>query len=276
VRVISPDYFATMGIPLRQGRYFTDADRKDSQPVAIIDENLARQYWPNQNPIGKRLRNGGKDPWSVVVGVVAHVRHSQLAVDPAKGVYYYPVYQKPESRSLFFVARGAGSPAFLSGAIRNAVHSVDPRQAVFDSKTMEERIALALGPRQFAVSLLTAFAAAALLLAALGLYGVISYNVTQRTRELGIRAALGADRARILAMVIKQAMSLIALGAAVGFIAAGFLTRLISAQLFQVSALDPITFLWAVLVLTAAALLAAYIPAWRATRVDPMTALRSE
>ena len=276
IRLISPDYFATMGIPLRQGRYFTDADRKGSQPVAIIDENLARQYWPNQNPIGKRLRNDRKNPWSTIVGVVAHVKHSQLAVDPAKGVYYYPVYQNAESRTLFFVARGTGSPAFLSAAIRNAVHSVDPRQAVFDGKTMDERIALALGPRQFAVSLLTAFATAALVLAALGLYGVISYNVTQRTRELGIRAALGAGRSQILGMVVKQAMRLVALGAVIGFLAAASLSRFLSAQLFQVSSLDPSTFLWAVFVLSAAALLAAYIPAWRATRVDPMTALRSE
>jgi len=268
-----------MEIPLRKGRYFTDADRKDSQPVAIIDENLARQYWPNEDPIGKRIRNGQQGPWAVIVGMVAHVKHTQLAADSAKGVYYYPIYQrldKNSSRTAFLVARGHGNTAATSEAIRRAVGSVDPRQAVFDIKTMEQRIALALGPQQFAVSLLTAFAGAALLLAALGLYGVISYNVTQRTRELGIRAALGASRLQILGMVIRQGMQLVALGALIGFFAAAALARLLSAQLFHVSAFDPATFVWTALVLAAVALLAAYIPAYRATRVDPMTALRYE
>jgi predicted permease len=279
IRKVSADYFAAMEIPLRKGRYFTDADRKDSQPVAIIDENLARQYWPNEDPIGKRIRNGRQGTWAVIVGMVAHVKHTQLAADSAKGVYYYPIYQrldKNSSRTAFFVARGRGNTAITSEAIRRAVGSVDPGQAVFDIKTMEQRIALALGPQQFAVSLLTAFAGAALLLAALGLYGVISYNVTQRTRELGIRAALGASRLQILGMVIRQGMRLVALGAVIGFFAAAALARLLSAQLFHVSAFDPSTFVGTALVLAAVALLAAYIPAYRATRVDPMTALRYE
>ncbi len=279
IREISAAYFATMQIPLRRGRYFTQAGRQNSQPVAIIDENLARQYWPNRNPLGQRIRNGSHEPWATVVGIVAHVKHSQLAADSAKGVYYFPIYQtlaRDSARTVFFVARTAGNPASLRDSIRLAVQSVDPRQAVFDIKTMDERIALALGPQQFAVSLLTAFAAIALLLAALGLYGVISYNVTQRTRELGIRAALGASRPQILAMVIKQAMRLVALGAIVGFVVALSLARLLSAQLFHVSTLDPATFAWTALALALAALLAACIPAWRATRVDPMQALRAE
>ena len=279
IRKISADYFAAMEIPLRKGRYFNDADRKDGQPVAIIDENLARQYWPNEDPIGKRIRNGQQGAWAVIVGLVGHVKHTQLAADSAKGVYYYPIYQrldKNSSRTAFLVARGRGNTAAASEAIRRAVGSVDPGQAVFDIKTMEQRIALALGPQQFAVSLLTAFAGAALLLAALGLYGVISYNVTQRTRELGIRAALGASRLQILGMVIRQGMRLVALGAVIGFFGAAALARLLSAQLFHVSALDPAPFVWTALVLAAVALLAAYIPAYRATRVDPMTALRYE
>jgi len=279
IRKVSADYFAAMEIPLRKGRYFTAADRKNSQPVAIIDENLARQYWPNEDPIGKRIRNGQQGTWAIIVGMVAHVKHTQLAADSAKGVYYYPIYQrldKNSSRTAFLVARGRGNTAATGEAIRQAVGSVDPRQAVFDIKTMEQRIALALGPQQFAVSLLTAFAGAALLLAALGLYGVISYNVTQRTRELGIRAALGASRLQILGMVIRQGMRLVALGAVIGFFAAAALARLLSAQLFHVSAFDPVTFVWTALVLAVVALLAAYIPAYRATRVDPMTALRYE
>jgi predicted permease len=279
IRKISSDYFAAMEIPLRKGRYFTGADRKDSQLVAIVDENLARQYWPHEDPIGKRIRNGQQAPWAVIVGIVAHVKHTQLAADSAKGVYYYPIYQrldKKSSRTAFLIARARGNTASASETIRQAIASVDPRQAVFDVKTMDQRIALALGPQQFAVSLLTAFAAAALLLAALGLYGVISYNVTQRTRELGIRAALGASRMQILGMVIRQGMRLVALGAAIGFLGAAALARLLSAQLFHVSALDPATFAWTALVLGAVALVAAYIPAYRATRVDPMTALRYE
>jgi predicted permease len=279
IRKISSEYFATMEIPLRKGRYFTEADRKDSQPVAIIDENLARQYWPNEDPIGKRIRNGQQGTWAVIVGLVAHVKHTQLAADSAKGVYYYPIYQrldKNSGRTAFFITRGRGNTASSSEAIRQAVVSVDPRQAVFDIKTMDQRIGLALGPQQFAVSLLSAFAGAALLLAALGLYGVISYNVTQRTRELGIRAALGASRLQILGMVIRQGMRLVALGAVIGLFGAAALARLLSTQLFHVSALDPATFTWTALVLAGVALLAAYIPAYRATRVDPMTALRYE
>lgn len=279
IRQISSGYFAAMEIPLRKGRYFTEDDRNGSQPVAIIDENLARQYWPNEDSIGKRIRNGQQGQWAVIVGMVAHVKHTQLAADSAKGVYYYPIYQRLDrnsGRAAFFIARGRGNTASSSDAIRQAVNSVDPRQAVFDIKTMDQRIALALGPQQFAVSLLTAFAGAALLLAALGLYGVISYNVTQRTRELGIRAALGASRLQILGMVINQGMRLVALGAVIGFLGAAALARLLAAQLFHVSALDPATFAWTALVLAAVALLAAYIPAYRATRVDPMTALRYE
>jgi predicted permease len=278
IRKISAGYFATMGIALRKGRYFTDADRKSSQPVAIVDENLARQYWPNEDPIGRRIRNGQQGTWAVIVGLVAHVKHTQLAADSAKGVYYYPIYQRLDkgSRTAFFIARGRGNAMHLNDAVRKAVASVDSRQAVFDIKTMDQRISLALGPQQFAVSLLTGFAGAALLLAALGLYGVISYNVTQRTRELGIRAALGASRPQILGMVIQQGMRLVVAGAVVGFVAAASLARLLSTQLFQVSAFDPGTFAWTALALGAAALLAAYIPAYRATRVDPMTALRHE
>lgn len=278
IRTISSGYFETMGIKLLAGRYFTAADRKDSMPVAVIDENLARQYWPKENPVGKRLRNGSNGPWSTIVGVVAHVKHSQLAADSGKGVYYYPIFQSAGSGfpTVYFIARGSGKTSALGEAIRRAVRSVDPKQAVFDLKTMDERLALALGPQQFAVSLLSAFAGAALLLAALGLYGVINYNVAQRTREIGLRAALGARLPQILRMVMGQGMRLVGLGAILGFVAASGLAQLISSQLFQVSSLDPATFMLSAIVLGATALLAAYIPAWRATQVDPMTALRDE
>jgi predicted permease len=276
IRSVSARYFEAMGIKLLAGRYFSEADGKDSLPVAIIDENLARQYWPNQDPIGKRLRNGQHEPWSTIVGLVAHVKHSQLAADSGKGVYYFPIFQPAGGGAMtaFIIARGSGDSAALGKAIRRAVQSVDPTQAVYDLKTMDERIALALGPQQFAVSLLTLFAGAALLLAALGLYGVINYSVAQRTRELGLRAALGARPPQILRMVIGQGMRLAGGGAILGFMAAAGLARLISSQLFQVSSFDPATFVLSGVVLGAAAFLAAYLPAWRATRVDPITALR--
>jgi predicted permease len=278
IRAVGGRYFETLGIKLLAGRYFTEADRKDSLPVAVIDENLARQYWPNENPLGKRMRNGQDQPWITIVGVVGHVKQTQLAADSGKGVYYFPIFQSAGggSQSVFFIARGVADSTPLGDAIRRAVQSVDPKQAVFDLKTMDERIALALGPQQFAVSLLSAFAGAALLLAALGLYGVINYNVAQRTREIGLRAALGAQSPQILRMVIGQGMRLVGIGAVLGFLAASALSQLISSQLFQVSSIDPATFALSGLVLGMTALLAAYIPAWRATRVDPMTALRDE
>ena len=278
IRSVSAQYFETMGIKLRAGRYFTEADRTDSLPVAIIDENLARQYWPNENALGKRLRNDDRLPWATIVGLVAHVKHSQLAADSGKGVYYFPLFQKAGSgtTTAFFIARGSGDPAKLGESIRRAVQSVDPAQAVFDVKTMKQRISIALGPEQFAVSLLTIFAGAALFLAGLGLYGVINYSVEQRTRELGLRAALGARPAQILRMVIGRGLRLVVAGGIAGCVAAIALAQVLSSQLFEVSAFDPATLLTTALTLGAVALLASYIPAWRATRVDPMTALRSE
>ena len=275
IRAISANYFEALRIRLLKGRFFTEADRAGSQPVAIIDENLARQYWPNQDPIGQRLRNGSKDAWSTIVGVVGHVKHTQLAADSGKGVYYYTMAQKP-SPFAFVAVSGTIPLAQLGGAIRQAVQSVDPSEAVFDLKSMDQRIEIALGPQQFAVVLLTMFAAAALILAALGLYGVISYTVTQRTRELGIRAALGASRSEVLGMVVAQGMRLVAIGGVFGLVAALILSQLIASQLFQVSVFDPATFAETAAVLAATALLAAFIPAWRATRIDPMVALRYE
>lgn len=278
IRSISAHYFDVMGIKLLAGRYFTDADRKDSQPVAVIDENLAHQYWPNQDPLGHRLRNGSNSPWSTIVGVVAHVKHSQLAADSGKGVYYYPLFQSSGSgvQDGYFVARAFGNPQSLGPAIRRAVQVVDPSQAVFDLKTMDERVSLALGPQHFAVSLLSAFAGAALLLAALGLYGVINYNVAQRTRELGLRVALGAHPLQILGLIIDQGLRLTIAGVVCGTIAAFALARVVSSQLFHVSAFDAGTLALTAFVLASVALLASCLPAWRATRVDPMIALRYE
>lgn len=274
-RYVSPNYFKTLRIPLLAGRYFNDGDRKGSQPVAVIDIDLARKYWPNQNPLGQRIERGMKNDLATIVGIVGHVKQTSLASDSGRGAYYFCLYQQPRDQ-MFFVVRGNASSAYLGQAIRNAVRAADPAQAVFDLKTTEERIALALGPQQFAARILMGFAGAALFLAALGLYGVISYSVTRRTREIGIRTALGAQRGNILAVVIGQAFRLVAAGLIAGTIAAAFLARFARSELFEVNPLDPETFLITACVLALTALLAVFIPAWRAMRVDPLVALRNE
>jgi len=284
VRGVSPRYFETMGIRLLRGRVFTDQDRRGGQPVAIIDENLAREYWPNQDALGQRIRNGNRAPWKTIVGIVRPVRHSQVVGEEAsregvegsgKGVYYFPLYQE-NSPATFLIARASGDPAALAGAIRVAVHDVDPSQPVSDLKTMDERLAMSMGPRRSAVTLLTVFAAMALTLAAVGLFGLIRYNVTQRTQEIGVRMALGASRSDVLRMVLGESLRLALLGVAGGLVAAFALTRVLSSLLYGVSPTDPLTFAGMALVLVSVALLACSIPAQRATRVDPLVALRYE
>jgi predicted permease len=284
VRGVSPRYFETMGIRLVRGRVFTDQDRRGGQPVAIIDENLAHEYWPNQDALGQRIRNGNNAPWKTIVGIVRPVRHSQVVGEEAssegvegsgKGVYYFPLYQE-NSPATFLIARASGDPAALAGAIRVAVHDVDPGQPVSDLKTMDERIAMSMGPRRSAVTLLSVFAAMALTLAAVGLFGLIRYNVTQRTQEIGVRMALGASRSDVLRMVLGESLRLALLGVAGGLVAAFALTRVLSSLLYGVSPTDPLTFAGMALVLISVALLASSIPAQRATRVDPLVALRYE
>jgi len=276
VRWVSPGYFAAMQIPILAGRVLSDQDVAGGQPVVVIDQNLARQYWPNQNPIGQRIRRGSKAPWSTIVGVVGHVKQSALVGDSGKGVYYYSLFQQGGLPAAFLVARIAGRSSAAAGALQDAVHAVDPSLPVFGLKSMEERVEGSLAPERFAVTVLGFFAAIALVLAALGLYGVISYSVTQRTQEIGVRMALGADRRTVLGMVVGQGMRLAAIGAVIGCVAAYGVGQLLSSQLFEVNAADPETFLGVAVLLAFVALLACYLPARRATRVDPMTALRHE
>ncbi len=272
---ISPNYFATLKIPLRSGRVFAEQDQQGSEPVVVIDETLARQYWPNENPVGKRMRLGRRAPWATIVGVVGHAKQSDLSGDVVKGKYYYPLFQQPIPFATLIV-RSQSDPARLAGAMRDAVRAVDPTLALSRQKTLPDMVANSLAPRRFVVTLLGVFAGMALLMAVLGLYGVISYSVTQRTQEIGIRMALGAQRSEVLGLVIGQGMRLAAAGAAIGLGASLVFSRLLKNQLFQVSAFDPLTFAVMALVLIGAALLASYIPARRATRVDPMDALRYE
>jgi len=284
IRQVSPGYFETMKIRLIRGRTFTDQDRLGSQPVAIIDENLGRQYWPDQDPVGQRIRNGSNSPWKTIVGVVAPVRHSQVAGDEssaegvigaAKGVYYYPLYQV-ESAATFLIARTNGDAAGLGATIREAVHAVDPGQPISDLKTMDQRVTLSLGPRRSAVALLTVFAVMALSLAAVGLFGLVRYNVAQRTQEIGVRMALGASQSDVLKMVLGEGLQLALFGVGGGLVAAFALTRVMRGLLYGVSATDPLTFAGMAVLLTLVALVASWLPARRATRVDPIVSLRYE
>jgi predicted permease len=275
LQLVTPAYFSTMKIPVREGRTFTDQDREGVDPVVVIDENLARQYWPNQDPVGKRLRRGSNAKWATIIGVVGHVDRNALVGDSGKGVCIYPMYQMA-FRKAYLVARTSADPVSLATALRQSVSAVDHNQPVYELASMGQLVAASLGPRRFAVTLLGFFAAMALLLASIGLYGVVSYSVSQRTQEFGIRMALGAQSAQVLSLVIKQGMKLVGAGVLAGLFIALALARLLSSQLFGVSAFDPVTFALMALTLLLIALLACFIPARRATKVDPMVALRYE
>jgi predicted permease len=275
MRYVSPGYFRTLGIPQRSGRVFTSLDRTGGQPVAIIDENLARQYWPNEDPLGKHIRRGSSAPWSAIVGITGHVKHSDIAGDTGKGVVYYPIFQIPPPYTSFAVKTTA-DPAGLAEAMRGAVRSIDPSLPLHHMKTMQDMVSASLAPRRFVVLVLGFFAVAALLMAVIGLYGVISYSVAQRTQEIGIRVALGAQRREVLALITAQGLRLGVLGVVAGLVVAFLLSGVVSSQLFEVSAFDPLTLALTAAVLVAAALLASYIPARRAAKVDPTIALRYE
>jgi predicted permease len=265
-----------MGIPLKSGRGFSDADRADTAPVVVIDENLARQYWPDQDAVGKHMRRGGDDtPWSTIVGVVGHVTHSDLATEEEKGTYYYSMFQAPPPFA-GIVLRTQQEPASFAGGIRGAVLAVDPSQPVDQLRTMQQMIGNSLAAQRLATRLLGFFAAAALFLAALGLYSVISYSVTQRTQEIGVRMALGAQRGQVLSLVVRQGLKLAGVGVLLGVVLAVVLSRAVEGQLYGVTALDPLTFVSMAAVLLGAAFLASYLPARRATKVDPLQALRYE
>jgi predicted permease len=272
---VTPGYFEALHIPLQRGRYFSDQDGLDTEPVVVIDEGLARQYWPNQDPVGQHLRRSSGSPWATIVGVVGHVMQSSLVGDSGKGECYYPMLQQPLSQA-FIVVKTKANAEQLASAIQASVAAVDPAQPVADFKALDQYVSGSLSPQRIVVSLLEVFAGLALFLASLGLYGVISYNTTRRTQEIGIRMALGARRGRVWGMVIYQGMRLTLAGTLAGALAASLLTRLLRGQLFEVGAFDLSTFGLTCLILYSVALAACFIPAWRASKVDPMVALRSE
>ena len=274
-RLVSADYFRVLGIHLVRGRTFTPRDVESSLHVAVINESLARRFFSHTDPIGKRIDMQWKTSgWQEIVGVVGDIKHDGLDL-PSEPAVYVPYLQTPDS-GMTLVVRATGDPLGLVGAVRAQVYGVDRNQPVSRVRTMEELVAESVGPRRLSMSLLSGFASLALFLAAVGIYGVMSTSVAQRTHEIGVRMALGARRSDVMRLVVGQGAKLTLAGLGLGLAAALPLTRLLSVLLFGVSATDPLTFCGVSFLLTAVALLACYLPARRASRVDPMAAIRCE
>jgi putative ABC transport system permease protein len=269
---VNPDYFRTMGISLRAGRLINDSDTQDAPGVALLSETLAHRLFPDEDPLGKRLSVAGLD--ATIVGVVSDIRYTGLDGEIEQAVYLS--YRQLPRSGMALVLRGAVEPSSLAPALRNAVREIDPALPVYDVMTMNERLSNSVAARRFNLLLLGAFAALALLLAGVGVYGVISYVVTQRTHEIGIRMALGAQSADVARLFIKQGMTLVMLGVALGSVGAFALTRVMKSLLFGVGATDPLTFAVITLLLISVALLACWIPARRATKVDLIITLRRD
>jgi len=273
--LVSPGYFRTMGMILIKGRDLNDDDVGGKTTAIVIDETLARQYFQDEDPLGKRIKFGGPSsdaPWRTIVGVVNAVRHWGLK-EEIRPTAYLP--NLGDSRgAMVIVARSQGNPVNLSATLRNEVAALDKDLPLYGVRPMTAVVALAMWEEKYYSVLFTLFAILALTLAAVGIFGVMSYTVTQRTHEIGVRMALGAQQGDVLRLIIRQGMSLVAIGLAIGLVAAFALTRVMESMLFAVKATDPTTFVVISLLLTAVALVACYIPARRATKVDPLVALR--
>src|SRR5947207_789242 len=277
-RAIGPGYFSTMGIPMIRGRDFTDQDKADSKNVVVISEKTAQHYWPGKDPIGKRLKPGATTsdvPWREVIGVVKDVRQNDFIAQP-KMQTSFAYRQLKDLAANALIVRTSVEPMSLATSIRDAIWAVDKDQPVANVDTMDHIVSEAIARQRFSMLLLGIFAALALILAAVGIYGVMSYSVAQRIHEIGIRMALGARRTDVLKMIVNQGLKLVSIGMMLGLAAAFLLTRVLQSLLFGISATDPVTFFVISLVLLAVAILASYLPALRATKVDPIIALRAQ
>lgn len=283
-RMTSPDYFRTMSIPILSGRDFTNRDTLHSQPVAIINDSFARRYWPDESPTGAHIRidDNNHAPREVeIIGVVGDVRHVGLHADPAPEIYV-PFSQIPEenvsllTNNMNWVVRTSVEPLTLAGAVRREIQSVNGNIPASNTRSMEQFLSSSLAPSRFNLFLIGIFAIVALILASTGIYAVISYSVSQRTQELGLRMALGAQQLDVLKLVVGGSLKIVLIGVALGLVGAYILTRVMSNLLFDISVTDPSTFVLMPLLLIIIALVASYIPARRAAKVDPMIALRSE
>jgi predicted permease len=281
--IVSPEYFHLLGMPLLRGRLFNDQDLEDTPQVAVINQAAARTYWPGQDPLGKRVRlrldprdlsSSGTPPWTTIVGVTADARTESLA-DAVIPQIYRSVYQRP-AKDLAIFLRGQLDPSAISAQVRQQVQSIDPELPVFHAETLDDMLSASLSIRRFSMEMVAFFAATALLLAGLGIYGTISYVVNEQTREIAIRLALGAQRGKILKMVLRRGLRLAAAGAAMGVAGALIVSHLMAGLLYGVSPSDLPTFAGVTFVLTSVALAASYFPALRATRLDPITTLQSE
>ncbi|HEV2663769.1 MAG TPA: ABC transporter permease, partial [Blastocatellia bacterium] len=276
---VTPNYFRTMKIPLLAGRYFTEQDTSAAPGVMIIDELLAQHFFAGENPLGRRI-SIGKGPWREIVGVVGHIKQRGLDESPGDTQYYYPTFQGDMENGAAVVIRSSSDPLTLVPAVQGAIQKIDKDQPIFRARTLMQDLKNITAQRRFLVLLLGIFAGTALALAAIGLSGVIAYSVNQRTHEIGIRMALGAQASDVLRLIIGQGLKLILIGVALGIAGAFALTRLLADLLadflFDVKPADPTTFVVIPLLLLAVALLASYLPARRATKVDPMVTLRHE
>ena len=282
--IVSPEYFHLLGMTLLRGRLFVDQDLEATPLVAVINQAAARMYWPGkdgkgEDPVGKRVRLLGRlgrarPEWTTIVGVIADARTESLA-DAGTPQIYLDIYQRP-AKFLAFYLRGQVDPATISAQVRTQVQAVDAELPVFHAETLNDVLSSSLSVRRFSMEMVALFAATALLLAALGIYGTISYLVNEQTREIAIRLALGAQRSNILKMVLRQGLSLAGAGAAAGLVGALIVSRLMAGLLYGVSPTDLTTFAGVTIVLAAVALAASTIPALRAMRLDPITTLHSE
>src|SRR5262249_18480483 len=276
VCITDQNFFHTLQIPLKRGRLFTEQEAREKRNVVVINEAFAKKYFPNEDPLGKRVKMTMRPPhvWMEIIGVVGDVKHAQLdrAAEPMS---YWPIGQLPYPYYTFML-RTRGEATSIAAAVRNVIQTLDPQQPVGEVRALDNLVGNSIARQRFNTLLLAVVAVVALLLSAIGIYGVMSYSVAARTHEIGIRTALGATASDILRLMLKRGMTLALLGVGFGLPTAFTLTRLMTTLLYGVSATDPLTFVGVALLLMSVALLACWIPARRATKVDPLVALRTE